>query len=437
MIIPSQLLANQTSDPLSLAFDRLAPSGPMMDLRTGQPAPLPEWASFWSGAEPLGAYINIPFCQTFCQFCGFFKVKPKPSQLEDYIRALTIEIANQGRLISGLGLKLSAVYIGGGTPSVLTAPLIDRLFSAINKNLPLKPYCEITFEARLSTLDRPKLLAIFGGGTNRLSVGIQSFNTDVRQQAGRLDRHEEVCEKLTKTIEINPGLTVLDLIYGLPGQSLEIFGQDLALAAQSQAQGMAFYLLKPIPGSNWHREVKNGLRPPLEGPEHLSKYYRLAVEHLTAAGLERISTNHFRRPSGDRNIYNHLSAGRHSIFALGAGSGGVHRGAHYFNTREVESYVEKILSGSEAVSTFHPAKPNYEILNNLSRQVQSGLINLERLELSEALRERLSALLNQYRTCGLMQPAQGGLALTLAGYFWSPNIEYALRSLTDQDSKEK
>ncbi|MDR2441965.1 MAG: radical SAM protein [Deltaproteobacteria bacterium] len=427
-------MAQKSDNPLALAFSELKAGGMMMDMMTRKSGPIPDWPSFWAKRRPqfFGAYINIPFCQSICGFCGFYKVRPEPDLLKSYLTALISEIRRQGHLASDLDLKISALYLGGGTPSILSASEIERLFSEIKLHLPLTDDCEITFEARLSTLDEEKLKVIFASSINRLSIGIQSFDTSVRREAGRKDSREEIIEKLSLIRENFSGLTVIDLIYGLPGQSLDIFASDLDLAASCKAHGVAFYLLKAVPGSLWHKDITSGLKSPLDGLAKLSEYYALAVKKLSTHGLERSSNNHFSLPSTDRNRYNRLSMGRYSIMAFGAGAGGNHEGSHYYNTRQVSSYIEKIEQKQDPVALFQPSQPDYEIQDKISRQVQSGTINLDNIEIENGQRrDNFERYLEQWQSAGLLYQSDGGLSLTTAGYFWSPNLEFALRSLFD------
>ena len=304
-----QIMARESGDPLALAFDKMVLGGAMMDRLMPRPTAEPpdDWANFLTAGtgRPAAAYVNIPFCPSLCSFCGFFKTAFNEQIEEKYIEALLAEIEREGRAARTAGLLLSAVYIGGGTPTVLSAAALEKLLAAINGQLPLAGGCEITVESRLSTLTDEKLAVIECQGVNRLSIGVQSFDDDVRRRVGRFDSFDRIRARLKRISKTIP-LLVLDLIYGLPGQSLEKFDRDLGAALDSGAKGLALYMLKLGPLSPLAKKIKDGAEesPPILS--EMTRYYQLAVERLRAAGLRQISNCHWTFEGADGNVYNHM-----------------------------------------------------------------------------------------------------------------------------------
>ncbi|MDR1545837.1 MAG: radical SAM protein [Deltaproteobacteria bacterium] len=427
--------ARLDGDPLAWAFERPTMGGAMADRASGQAraSNCPKtWSELWRlpVVEPLAAYVNVPFCPTFCSFCGFRKSLFEPEAVEPYLTALLKELELEGAWVERAGLAVSALFVGGGTPAVWPAEDLSRLLAGVKRFLPLAPGAELTMEGRLSVLTADKVQALRAGGVNRLSLGVQSFDADVRRRAGRLDPPEKIVaqlEALTADAEL---LTTVDLIYGLPGQSLEIFQRDLRLAASLSLDGVSCYMLKVMPGSALAAELKSGRGPELKSPAELSQYFRLAVESLGAAGFEQVSGNHWRRNPADRNLYNQLSMGRRDLLGFGAGAGGLAAGRSYVNHADLGLYRAEVDAGRKPLAAFSDPPPRHEILDAASRAVHEG--RLDRRQLREAagrqagLVDRLTA---QWTQAGLLSVDGEELKLTMAGTFWRANLEKALRAV--------
>lgn len=138
---------------------------------------------------------------------------------------------------------INAVFFGGGTPSTLSPYNADRLLKTMNEVLPLANDCEITMEARVHDLVDEKLQVWFKHGVNRISVGVQSFDTAIRQSMGRKDDKETVIENLKRAASYNQAVLIIDLIYGLPAQDVDNFVNDLKIADSLPIDGMDLYQL--------------------------------------------------------------------------------------------------------------------------------------------------------------------------------------------------
>ncbi|MBF4312256.1 radical SAM protein, partial [Vibrio anguillarum] len=172
-------------------------------------------------------YIHIPFCRVRCTFCNFFQNAASRSLVDDYFLALMLELEQKSQLAWTQSGLFHAVYIGGGTPTDLSAQQIQQLGQSIRRLYPLSNDCEITLEGRINRFSDEMFESALEGGFNRFSFGIQSFNTQVRRSAKRLDDREVVLERITNLSEREEAPIVLDLLYGLPYQTLDVFEQDL------------------------------------------------------------------------------------------------------------------------------------------------------------------------------------------------------------------
>jgi oxygen-independent coproporphyrinogen-3 oxidase len=250
----------------------------------------------------------------------------------------------------------------------------------------------------------------------------------VRRRAGRSDAPEKIIQALRSLGAADGPLLVIDLMYGLPGQSLDIFKKDLEQAAGLDLPAISAYMFKLMPQSPLAADVQKGLAPPPDIPA-LSEYYQEAAGTLAGRGYFQTSGNHWRLDERDRNVYNTLVMARQDILAWGAGAGGTVGGAAFANTSDIEKYIKDIEDGRKSLAFFQPAPANHRILNEASRQIHKGVIDFDDWpkEWGGAL-ELARPLLEQWRRAGLLVMEGQRAALNQAGLFWRANLEFALRS---------
>ncbi|MDR2353949.1 MAG: radical SAM protein [Deltaproteobacteria bacterium] len=430
--LPQEFLARVGVDPLTQAFASPSFGGAMMDRSLGaSPKPSATSASseLWDTLpeEPLSAYINIPFCGSICPYCGFYKVLYQEDFETLYLPALVKEIEIEGNLAQKANVKLAAVFVGGGTPTVLSASGLKLLLHSIQTYLPLDSNTEITLEGRLSVLNPDKIQAIWEGGVNRLSLGIQSFHDATRKKAGRLDSGEKIQTELQKVLNSAQGIVTIDLMYGLPGQTLDIFKEDLKIGVGLRVHALSAYLTKLMPNSTYFKTSPGSLGLPQM--EVLAEYFRLADAYLNDQGYTRLSPNHWRRDPRDRNLYNFLSMGRYDLIALGAGAGGFSKGRSYLNIPNLEAYRAKINAGVKPLLSLRPAPPHHDLLDLATRAILKGKLDRNLLDQKEFQSPKILKLLDNWLEAGLLEPDSSEFKLTQAGVFWRSNMENAIRGL--------
>jgi oxygen-independent coproporphyrinogen-3 oxidase len=443
MAIPEEYKARVGGDPLKTAFEKPFLGGAMTDRRLGiavEKSSPPSYEGLWSlGAEdPLNVYINIPFCSVFCPFCGFFKAKYDPKEEESYLAALLEEMRTETEYILKSGLKIKTVFIGGGTPSSFSAKGIKSLLSGV-RALPLAQDCEVTMEGRISVLDEEKIEEILSGTVNRFSVGVQSFDKEVRERSGRSDPPSKVEEVLKSILrQRKKCILTVDLIYGLPLQTLSVFEKDLEEAADIGVDGVSLYLLKLMPNSKLFKDDKNGEDIGFKTIPELAEYYRLATKYLPQKGYVQLSNTHFTKTPDDRNLYNSYSMGRRDLLAFGAGAGGFMKGASYMNVPNLERYKAAALSGQKPIMVFREPPPDHKLLDAVTHDVIKGALKPETFQdLPPKALTPLTELLGQWEEAGLLKKENGVSLLTSAGLFWRANMEWALRGLLNSLLSEK
>ncbi len=220
-----------------------------------------------------GIYIHIPFCKKICSYCDFFK-KTTISLLPDYLTALEREMADRATYLGGE--TVDTVYIGGGTPSVLSAEQLERIFSVIHRYHKIGPGFEITLEANPDDLTRDYLSALSGSTPiNRLSIGIQSFHDDDLRILNR--RHNalqaERCIDLAKDAGFRN--ISIDLIYGLPGLSSLAWKENLDIAFSMDVPHISAYHLTLEPGTALSKMHERGLITIPEEDESARQFFML------------------------------------------------------------------------------------------------------------------------------------------------------------------
>lgn len=218
------------------------------------------WQAWWqrpSEAQERALYIHVPFCRKRCSFCNFFENGANPARMSRYMAALCDSLHRAADSPFGQSHPFSAVYVGGGTPTDMAADDLARLAEAIRR-FPLTADAEVTLEGRLNGFDDEKWQTALAGGFNRFSFGVQSFNTEVRQQAARFDDRETLLARLGDLTRDDAAVIVADLIFGLPGQDDALWRQDIADVMTSGVHGVDLYQLIPMQGTNLERAQEKG-----------------------------------------------------------------------------------------------------------------------------------------------------------------------------------
>ncbi len=315
-----------TPDPLKFAFS--AKTSAHASRGGMRPFPLDEagWQSWWqreSEAEERALYIHIPFCRKRCSFCNFFENGANPARINRYVNALCASLAQAADTPLAQSMPFSAVYVGGGTPTDMSADELAML-AAVIRRFPLAADAEVTLEGRLNGFDDEKWQVALAGGFNRFSFGVQSFDTRVRQQAARFDDRETLLTRLGELTRDDAAVIVADLIFGLPGQDDAVWQQDIRDVMASGVHGVDLYQLIAMQGTNLERAQEKGTLDWLADGQQRAAMYAYGGAQLEAHGWERLSCSHWRRSPAEQSRYNHMAKRGAEILPFGAGAGGQH-----------------------------------------------------------------------------------------------------------------
>ena len=298
----------------------------------------------FTAIPPLSVYLHMPWCVRKCPYCDFNSHEARSDIPEDeYIDALVADLEQD--LPSVWGRTVESVFIGGGTPSLFSAAAIKTLLCALRARLPLVPDAEITLEANPGTVDRERFCGFRDAGINRLSLGIQSFQDDLLQAIGRIHTGSEAAAAIEAASHAGFDNINLDLMFGLPGQSIEQAMADLDTALALQPAHISWYELTIEPNTWFH------LHPPQQTDDAtLWEMQEAGRTRLQAAGYTRYEVSAHALP--DRQCRHNLNYWKFGDY-LGIGAGAhakitdaatqtIHRMAKVKHPR---SYLDGVHSG--------------------------------------------------------------------------------------------
>ncbi|EGO64524.1 heme anaerobic degradation radical SAM methyltransferase ChuW/HutW [Acetonema longum] len=425
--LSEMVIGRPTDSPLQESFDakRVMHSGV-----GGFPLPRGEWQSHWQAAltnpgtgAGRSAYIHIPFCQRKCSYCGFFQNFCQEELETAYIDRLIAELKMSADKPYQSSNPMNAIFLGGGTPSALSPANISRLLKAIHDYLPLTNDCEVTLEGRVHDLIPAKMEAWFADGVNRVSLGVQSFNTKVRQAAGRIDSREVVMERLRALAAYNQVAVIVDLIYGLPYQTPEVWREDLNALKALPLDGWDLYQLNLWENSDMKKAIDAGRIPPAATTQEQAGMFGAARNRLDGWPVNQISVCHWGKTGRERNLYNHMSQKGCVMLPFGAGAGGRLDDALIMLERDIKQYMGRMDRDEKPIMMMLSLHPLTDIHDAVKHQIKQGYLDIAGLaaQFDPRLTE-LNALLAIWEERGLVARQPEIARLTTAGQFWYVNL---------------
>ena len=302
-----------------------------------------------SFGKPASVYIHVPFCARRCGYCDFTLVARKDHLADQYLDAITLELDQAAD-----SEPLETVYYGGGTPSHLTADRLARLLQLINDRFDIREDAEVTLEANPLDLTDEKLAILADAGVNRLSIGGQSFNDATLKTLERDHTAAELLDALHRTLARFSNVS-LDLIFGVPGQSLDDWNESLATAIQLPLTHLSTYGLTFEKGTSfWTRREKGVLQPADEDIEY--HMYGLVMDVLADSGFEQYEISSFARP-GHRSRHNQIYWTGLPFLAFGPGAASYQNGVRSTNHRSVTTWLKRVLAGDSGIGESEELTP--------------------------------------------------------------------------------
>ena len=293
---------------------------------------------------PLGLYIHIPFCKSKCVYCDFYSLPRSESRMDDYTDALCAHLAETAPFAAGH--LVDTVYFGGGTPSYLGTKRLVKILKTILKKYKVDKQAEITLEANPDSAgDWKELRTLRRCGFNRLSLGMQSADDEELSEIGRVHTMAQTEAAVEAARKAKFQNLSLDLIYGLPHQTLEGWQKNLSAALDLTPEHLSCYGLKVEEGTPlFARRGTAGL----PGDDAQADMYLYTVEFLKAQGYEQYEISNFAKPG---------CASRHNLkywmgrpyIGFGPGAHSDFGGRRYSFTRDLEGYIAAVLEGGTVI----------------------------------------------------------------------------------------
>jgi oxygen-independent coproporphyrinogen-3 oxidase len=313
---------------------------------------------------PRAAYLHIPFCAHHCGYCDFAVTAGQDHLIELYLDAVGEELKT---LVEPKPVR--TIFLGGGTPTYLTACQLERLLQTINRWFPCQERTEFSIESTPDSLTAEKLAVLAAGGVTRVSVGVQSFQAESLSALDRLHRTEHIPVAVNLVREAGLDLS-LDLIFAAPGATLESWSNDLEQAIGYEPSHLSTYGLTYETGTPLWKQRRAG--EVIAVPEETElAMLELAIDRLTAAGYEHYEVSNFAKP-GKRCEHNETYWANEAYYGFGVGAARYVQGSRELNVRNTNDYIRKVLSGESP--TFQR-----ECLNDRDRAFETIGVQLRRI----------------------------------------------------------
>lgn len=285
-------------------------------------------------------YIHIPFCRRRCSYCAFYS-QPSRSVPDEYVDALCVELAQRAD-----GHPLRTVYIGGGTPSLLTPQQLERLIRCLDDHYDTSQVKEFTLEGNPESL-RPEWLQAVAqlGKVNRLSIGVQALDDPLLRTLNRLHSRAEALRAVDDAFRWGFRNLSVDLIYGLPGLSEELWDKTLQEVASWPISHLSCYTLTVEDGTLLQRQLERGLVE-LGSEEEVMRQYEQLLSWCSRTGWEQYEISNFCRP-GCESRHNRRYWDRTPYIGLGAGAHSFDGRQRRWNKHDTRGYIEALCHGAK------------------------------------------------------------------------------------------
>lgn len=295
--------------------------------------------------KPTSAYVHIPFCTQICYYCDFSKVFIKNQPVDSYLEHLLQEFHSYDIQ------KLRTLYIGGGTPTALSATQLEVLLDGLTKNLDLSVLEELTIEANPGDLDEDKIAVLKNSAVNRVSLGVQTFDDKMLKKIGRSHLEKDIYENIDRLKLAGFDNISIDLIYALPGQTMDQVKDNVAKAIALDIPHMSLYSLILENHTVFMNRMRRG-KLPLPKEEVEAEMFEYIIAELERAGFEHYEISNFSK-SGFESRHNLMYWDNAEYYGIGAGASGYVNGVRYKNHGPIRHYLKAVEEGNARINEEH------------------------------------------------------------------------------------
>ena len=371
--------------------------------------------------DRFGIYVHVPFCAHICPYCDFNTYAGQDFRIPAYVEALRQEISVWAPRFQGR--TAGSIFIGGGTPSLLSPEQVSELVVACRDSFDVSPDVEITIEANPNDVDECLCSGLLAAGVNRISIGAQTLDRRGLRVLGRLHEASHTANAVRQARQAGFKSLSLDLIYGWPGHTTDIWREELAKVLNSDLGGSApdhlsLYGLIVEPGTPMADAVHRGILTPVDD-DTSADLYELAIETLDEAGWIHYEISNWAAQPEHASWHNALYWRNGDYAGLGAGAHGYWNGQRFMNQPSPRRYIELLRAG-EAVAS------NIETIDQRTAMGETMMLGLRllgdgvsasafRLRHGAALSDVYGTLLSRFAFLGLIEVNDARVRLTQRG----------------------
>ncbi len=366
--------------------------------------------------KPTSAYVHIPFCTQICYYCDFSKVFIKNQPVDSYLEHLLEEFRFYDIQ------KLRTLYIGGGTPTALSAPQLEVLLKGLTKNLDLSVLEELTIEANPGDLDADKIAVLKNSAVNRVSLGVQTFDNKMLKKIGRSHLEKDIYENIDRLKLAGFDNISIDLIYALPGQTMEQVKENVAKAIGLDIPHMSLYSLILENHTVFMNRMRRG-KLPLPKEELEAEMFEYIIAELERAGFEHYEISNFSK-IGFESRHNLMYWDNAEYYGIGAGASGYVNGVRYKNHGPIRHYLSAVEEGNARITEEHLSqKEQMEEEMFLGLRKKSG-VSMARFEekFGRSFDELYGEIVRDLVQKGLMQIEGDRVRMTKRGLFLGDTV---------------
>ncbi|HGI8474522.1 TPA: radical SAM family heme chaperone HemW [Streptococcus agalactiae] len=366
--------------------------------------------------KPTSAYVHIPFCTQICYYCDFSKVFIKNQPVDAYLQALIREFRSYDIT------ELCTLYIGGGTPTSISAVQLDYLLTELSRDLNLNTLEEFTIEANPGDLTVDKIEVLQKSAVNRVSLGVQTFNDKHLKRIGRSHNEAQIYSTIDALKTAGFQNISIDLIYALPGQTMDDVRSNVAKALSLNIPHLSLYSLILEHHTVFMNKMRRGkLHLPTEDLE--AEMFEYIISEMERNGFEHYEISNFTKP-GFESRHNLMYWDNVEYYGVGAGASGYLDGIRYRNRGPIQHYLKGVSEGNARLSEEVLSKNEMmeeELFLGLRKKEGVSIGKFEQ-KFGTSFEKRYGQIVQELQSDGLLKENNGFIQMTKKGLFLGDTV---------------
>ena len=366
--------------------------------------------------KPTSAYVHIPFCTQICYYCDFSKVFIKNQPVDAYLQALIREFRSYDIT------ELRTLYIGGGTPTSISAVQLDYLLTELSRDLNLNTLEEFTIEANPGDLTVDKIEVLQKSAVNRVSLGVQTFNDKHLKRIGRSHNEAQIYSTIDALKTAGFQNISIDLIYALPGQTMDDVRSNVAKALSLNIPHLSLYSLILEHHTVFMNKMRRGkLHLPTEDLE--AEMFEYIISEMERNGFEHYEISNFTKP-GFESRHNLMYWDNVEYYGVGAGASGYLHGIRYRNRGPIQHYLKGVSEGNARLSEEVLSKNEMmeeELFLGLRKKEGVSIGKFEQ-KFGTSFEKRYGQIVQELQSDGLLKENNGFIQMTKKGLFLGDTV---------------